>query len=87
MAFSNQSVLRTKPSALPFPPQILERFSIPLDCLTAHLLLESADASMSTILASGNHKAFELHNPGHPFFYNQLIMNFNIREEPLYESS
>jgi hypothetical protein len=34
---------------------------------------------MSTILASGNHEALELHNPGHPFFANELIMVFNIQ--------
>lgn len=43
MAFSNQMVLKSKPHAQPFPSQILERFSIPLDCLTAHLILECAE--------------------------------------------
>lgn len=43
MAFSNQAVLRTEPSARPYPSQILARFSNPLDCLTAHLLLECAE--------------------------------------------
>jgi hypothetical protein len=43
MAFSKQSALKSKPSARSFPLQILERFSNPLDCLTAHLMLECSE--------------------------------------------
>lgn len=43
MAFSNQSVLRTEPSSRIFSEQILKRFHDPLDCLTAHLMLECAE--------------------------------------------
>ncbi|MBK5276611.1 MAG: DUF3793 family protein [Desulfuromonadales bacterium] len=43
MAFSKQSTFKSKPSARPFQLQILERFSNPLDCLTAHLMLECSE--------------------------------------------
>jgi hypothetical protein len=36
-------VLKSKPSAQTFSSQILERFTNPLDCLTAHLLLECSE--------------------------------------------
>ena len=40
MAFSHTAFEATKPSA---PSRILERFHNPLDCLTAHLMLESSE--------------------------------------------
>jgi hypothetical protein len=43
VAFSNQSVLKNKPSAQSVPLQILERYKNPLDCLTAHLMLECSE--------------------------------------------
>lgn len=43
MAFSNRMDLWEKPTPQPFPPHILERFSNPLDCLCAHLMLECSE--------------------------------------------
>lgn len=43
MAFLNKMVVRTKSSAQTLQPQILERFNNPLDCLTAHLMLECSE--------------------------------------------
>ena len=43
MAFSNQMNISIKPSGRPSPPHILERFSDPLDCLCAHLMLECSE--------------------------------------------
>ncbi|OGW37376.1 MAG: hypothetical protein A2010_12520 [Nitrospirae bacterium GWD2_57_9] len=43
MALANQIISKNKPSAQPFSPQILARFSNPLDCLTAHLMLECSE--------------------------------------------
>lgn len=43
MAFSYRTSAAVSPSARPFSPQILERFSDPLDCLTAHLMLECSE--------------------------------------------
>lgn len=43
MAFSYRTAVTVSPSARPFPPRILERFSDPLDCLTAHLMLECSE--------------------------------------------
>lgn len=43
MAFSKQSAFKSKPSSHSFPLQILERFTNPLDCLTAHLMLECSE--------------------------------------------
>lgn len=42
MAFSYRTAAAVSPSR-PFPPQILEQFSDPLDCLTAHLMLECSE--------------------------------------------
>jgi len=43
MAFSNKMLVKRKSSIQPFPPQLLERFNNPLDCLTAHLMLECSE--------------------------------------------
>ena len=43
MAYSNQMDFRIKLSGQPFPQQILDRFSNPLDCLCAHLMLECSE--------------------------------------------
>ncbi len=43
MAFANKATSITKPSARIFSEQILKRFTEPLDCLTAHLMLECAE--------------------------------------------
>lgn len=43
MAFANKSTSRVKPSSRIFSEQILKRFADPLDCLTAHLMLECAE--------------------------------------------
>ena len=43
MAFLHKMVARTKSSAQTSQPQILERFDNPLDCLTAHLMLECSE--------------------------------------------
>ena len=43
MAFSNKMLVTTKPSAQNSQPHILERFSNPLDCLTAHLMMECSE--------------------------------------------
>lgn len=39
------------------------------------------------ILASGNHEALELQNPGHHFFVVQLIWTFSIEKTPVCEIS
>lgn len=43
MAFSYRTAAAVSPPARPFSPHILERFSDPLDCLTAHLMLECSE--------------------------------------------
>ena len=43
MAFSNQQALGINSPTQPLQPQILERYCDPLDCLTAHLMLECAE--------------------------------------------
>lgn len=43
MAFSNRMFATIKPSAQTFQSQILERYDNPLDCLTAHLMLECSE--------------------------------------------
>ena len=43
MAFSNKTLVTIKLADQPFPPHILERFGNPLDCLTAHLMLECSE--------------------------------------------
>ncbi len=43
MAFANKTATRVKPSPRIFSEQILKRFADPLDCLTAHLMLECAE--------------------------------------------
>lgn len=43
MAYSNNKAASGKPFSTPFQPQILERFDNPLDCLTAHLMLECSE--------------------------------------------
>jgi hypothetical protein len=43
MAFANKTTLKGKPSPRIFSEQILKRFTDPLDCLTAHLMLECAE--------------------------------------------
>ena len=43
MALANKMALRVKPSPRIFSEQILKRFTDPLDCLTAHLMLECAE--------------------------------------------
>jgi hypothetical protein len=43
MAFSHRVAVRIKPSAQTFQPHILERYNNPLDCLTAHLMLECSE--------------------------------------------
>lgn len=43
MAFPNKMLVTIKPSAQTFQPHILERFNNPLDCLTAHLMLECSE--------------------------------------------
>jgi len=43
MAFANKMAVRVKPSSRIFSEQILKRFHDPLDCLTAHLMLECAE--------------------------------------------
>ena len=36
---------------------------------------------MSAVLASGNHKALDLHSPGHPFFCHSIDMDYQYRKE------
>lgn len=43
MAYYNKMFTKIKPSAQTIQPGILERFSNPLDCLTAHLMLECSE--------------------------------------------
>lgn len=43
MAFANKTALRIQPSPRIFSEQILKRFADPVDCLTAHLMLECAE--------------------------------------------
>jgi hypothetical protein len=43
MLSPNQILIKIKPTALPSSDQILKRFSNPLDCLTAHLMLECSE--------------------------------------------
>lgn len=43
MAFADKTALSIKPSPRIFSEQILKRFTDPLDCLTAHLMLECAE--------------------------------------------
>lgn len=43
MAFSNIIAVGNKPAARILQPHILERFHDPLDCLTAHLMLECSE--------------------------------------------
>jgi len=43
MAFSYRTSVTVSPPTRPFSPQILERFSNPLDCLTSHLMLECSE--------------------------------------------
>jgi len=43
MAFSHNELVTIKPSAQSFQSHILERFENPLDCLTAHLMLECSE--------------------------------------------
>jgi len=43
MAFANKTTAQVKPSSRIFSEQILKRFHDPLDCLTAHLMLECAE--------------------------------------------
>lgn len=43
MAFANKIASRVKPSSRIFSEQILNRFTDPVDCLTAHLMLECAE--------------------------------------------
>jgi len=43
MAFAARTALKVKPSSRIFSEQILKRFTDPLDCLTAHLMLECAE--------------------------------------------
>jgi len=43
MAYSNKMLTTIKPSASTFQSQILERYDNPLDCLTAHLMLECSE--------------------------------------------
>lgn len=43
MAFASRKNVTVKPSSRIFSEQILKRFTDPLDCLTAHLMLESAE--------------------------------------------
>jgi hypothetical protein len=43
MAFANKTNSRVNPSPRIFSEQILKRFTDPLDCLTAHLMLECAE--------------------------------------------
>ena len=43
MAFSHKMLVTSKPSAQTFQSYILERFNNPLDCLTAHLMLECSE--------------------------------------------
>ena len=43
MAFANKMALKVKPSTRVFSEQILKRYTDPVDCLTAHLMLECAE--------------------------------------------
>lgn len=43
MAFANEMALQVKPSPRIFSEQILKRFTDPVDCLTAHLMLECSE--------------------------------------------
>lgn len=43
MAFSKKMLDTIKPPSQLFQPQVLDRFSNPLDCLTAHLMLECSE--------------------------------------------
>lgn len=43
MAFANKTSLKVQPPPRIFSEQILKRFTDPLDCLTAHLMLECAE--------------------------------------------
>jgi Protein of unknown function (DUF3793) len=43
MAFANKTTSRVNPSLRVFSEQILKHFADPLDCLTAHLMLECAE--------------------------------------------
>lgn len=43
MAFANKMALQVKPSPRIFSEQILKRYTDPVDCLTAHLMLECAE--------------------------------------------
>lgn len=43
MAFSNRMLVTNNPSPQIHQPHILERFDNPLDCLTAHLMLECSE--------------------------------------------
>jgi len=43
MAFANKMAVRVKPADRIFSEQILKHFADPLDCLTAHLMLECAE--------------------------------------------
>ncbi len=43
MAISNNTSSTIKPPVAPLQPHILERFDNPLDCLTAHLMLECSE--------------------------------------------
>lgn len=43
MQSANQISVKIKPAVQPVSQQILERFSNPLDCLTAHLMLECSE--------------------------------------------
>lgn len=43
MTFSKQAFLNNKHDTMPAPQQIIERFTHPSDCLTAHLMFESAE--------------------------------------------
>jgi hypothetical protein len=43
MAFANKMALQVKPSPRIFSEQILMRYTDPVDCLTAHLMLECAE--------------------------------------------
>ncbi len=43
MVFPHKRFVRAESSAQTFQPRILERYSNPLDCLTAHLMLECSE--------------------------------------------
>jgi len=56
MTLANKMTVKVTPSSRIFSEQILKRFHDPLDCLTAHLMLECAGGALA--LADSNHPFF-----------------------------